>query len=193
MKMEEIFVEIQKAADTIATPNWADELSLLLSLLAIAVAGYVAWKQAKISEQQNKIALFEKRYVVYENVSKVVNAAEEIFKVENTDDIWDVFQNVFDMWPGKELEDINAWRMSLIFSINEKLDQAEFLFSKDISEAVSFVQIELLLLLRGTYAEFDIETFEKRKLLLYDTAQNLKSKHILERMKKDLQLQSIIR
>ena len=75
--------------------------------------------------------------------------------------------------------------------INEKLEQTEFLFSNDISDAVSFMQVNLLLLLRGTYAEFDIETFEKRKLMLYKTAQDIKSKHILERMRKDLQLQSI--
>ncbi len=48
-----------------AKPNCAAWLSILLSLLAIVVAGYVALKQANISEQQNKIALFEKKYKVY--------------------------------------------------------------------------------------------------------------------------------
>ena len=94
--MEDMLLKIENianaAANTIASPNWADKLSLLLSLAAIIVAGYVALKQAKISEQQNKIALFEKRYVVYESLSKAVNAAEEISEVKNAEDIWNVFQ-----------------------------------------------------------------------------------------------------
>ena len=137
--MEDMLLKIENianaAANTIASPNWADKLSLLLSLAAIIVAGYVALKQAKISEQQNKIALFEKRYVVYESLSKAVNAAEEISEVKNAEDIWNVFQGAFDMWPSKESENINTWRISLILGINEKLEQTEFLFSNDITSA----------------------------------------------------------
>lgn len=193
--MEEMLFEIERianaAANTIASPNWADKLSVLLSFLAIVVAGHVALKQAKISEQQNKIALFEKRYVVYENVCQAVKVAEEISKVGNPDDIWDVIQGVFDVWPSKESENTNTWRMSLILDIVEKLDQVEFLFSENIAEEVLLVQTNLLLFLRGTYAEFDQRTFEIRKQMFCSTAQNIKSKHILERMRKDLQLQSI--
>lgn len=79
--MDEILVAIQEAANTIATPNWADKLSALLSLLAIFAAGIVAWRQNKISreqteiskqqmsiaDKQNKIALFEKssKYMIF--------------------------------------------------------------------------------------------------------------------------------
>lgn len=85
METEEILVAIQNAAETIATPNWADIASVGLSLLAVVVAGFVAWKQVKIAKkqneiaekqagiagQQNRIALFEKRYKIYDKLSKI--------------------------------------------------------------------------------------------------------------------------
>ena len=56
METEEILAAIQQAAETIAAPNWADKLALLVSFLAILVAAgvavYVAKKQNGISEKQ---------------------------------------------------------------------------------------------------------------------------------------------
>lgn len=54
--MDEILVAIQDAANTIATPNWADILSTIFSFAAIVVAGVIAWRQNKIAEEQTAIA-----------------------------------------------------------------------------------------------------------------------------------------
>lgn len=85
METEEILAAIQKAAETIATPNWAAILSVIISLLAVVVAGFVAWKQieiskrqADISNKQNKIALFEKKYEVYCELFKVISIGGQI-------------------------------------------------------------------------------------------------------------------
>ncbi len=201
--MEEMLSEIQnianEAAYIIAAPNWADKLLFISSLLAIVAAIFVAHrqngivlKQAEIAEQQNKIALFEKRYTVYENVSKVVRVANEIVKSNHADDIWDAFQNVFvDEYSHSETEDINSWRMSFILNIHGKLEQAEFLFSEDISDAILLLRVNLLLFARRTYAESDDETFEERKMMFYQVAKNIETNKILERIREDLRLQSI--
>lgn len=72
METEEILAVIQKAAETIATPNWADKWAVILSVLAIIAATTVAFQQVKIQKQQNRIALFEKRYKTYNELSKVL-------------------------------------------------------------------------------------------------------------------------
>lgn len=92
METEEILTAVQRAAETVAAPNWADKLSVAISLLAVFVAGFVAWKQSKIarsqneitkkqaeiSEQQNKIALFKERYLVYTELYKFFSISTQM-------------------------------------------------------------------------------------------------------------------
>ena len=76
METEKILAAIQKAADTIATPNWADKWAVILSALAIIAATTVAFQQVKIQEQQNKIALFEERFSTYNIVKDVLSLTD---------------------------------------------------------------------------------------------------------------------
>ena len=96
METEEILAAIQKAADTIATPNCAAWLSAIAALAAVAVAiiiaikqnriakkqNEIARKQAEISEQQNRIALFEKRYDIYYEITKIIEIGEQLASPE---------------------------------------------------------------------------------------------------------------
>lgn len=77
--MNELFTEIQNAAKMIASPNYADILSVILSSASIIISAIVALvimhkqnniskQQAKISEQQNNISLFKLRYDVRNHV-----------------------------------------------------------------------------------------------------------------------------
>jgi len=91
LETEELFTAIQKAADTIANPNWAAIMSALASILAVIVAGIVAWKQygiakkqneiaekqADIADKQNKISLFERRYSAYKEIVNVLSLARD--------------------------------------------------------------------------------------------------------------------
>ena len=61
--MEDLYVEIQNAADKIASPNWAAQMSAITSLFAVVfalaamiVTIIVARNQNKIAEQQNSVA-----------------------------------------------------------------------------------------------------------------------------------------
>lgn len=72
MEWEEMQTAIQDAANTIAAPNWADVLGVLLSALAIVAATVVAFQQVRIQKQQNNIALFEKRFHTYVAISRLL-------------------------------------------------------------------------------------------------------------------------
>ena len=97
--MDELLVAIQEAANTIATPNWADILGVCFSLMAVIVACLVALKQNEISrkqtdiaDKQNKIALFEKRFEIYDILSICKASVQTIELIGENDDIlifWD--------------------------------------------------------------------------------------------------------
>ena len=54
--MDKLLAAIQNAANTIATPNWADIMGTFCSLIDGAVAGIIACKQNKISREQTEIS-----------------------------------------------------------------------------------------------------------------------------------------
>lgn len=200
MKTEEILAAIQKAAETIATPNWAAIASVGLSFLAVVVAGFVAWKQnkivlkqAEIAEQQNKIVLFEKRYDVYETVRKLVRVAEKIVECKNTNLICNAFQDTFEEWPSKEVKDLCEFRRTFLLNIYGKLDPAEFLFSDDIYGKILILQASLLLLIYAIIENNSSVTheFEKYRIRFCESAGRIKSENILKKMETDLQLHSI--
>ena len=92
--MNELLIAIQNAANTIAAPNWAAIMSVCFSLLAIIVAGFVAWKQIEISrkqsdiaDKQNKIALFEKRLEIYDILKSCETSSQILGWLHEDEDI----------------------------------------------------------------------------------------------------------
>lgn len=197
--MDEMFLEIENiastAANTIASPNWADILSVLFSFLAIIVAGIVAWKQNKISkqqsdiaEQQNKIAVFDKRYELYDIVSKCIALSDNLStlfggKVISTENVHLIFAITFKE-PSDCIENISAFvEVSNIYS---KLNQAEFLFSKNVSDSLSNLSSNLFrLILANAPANQNISLSELVEDY-HQTIKNLKTDGILQEIKKDL-------
>lgn len=158
METEEILTAIQRAAETVATPNWADKLSVIISLLAVIVAGFVAWRQygiakrqneiseqqAKIMDQQNKIAIFDKQFELYDITTKCLQFAKTIFLLSEANPekitlprIRLTFMGVLS---GKYVaqDEIEEFEYMFFYQevckVQRKLYQAEFLFSKEISE-----------------------------------------------------------
>ena len=68
--MNELYTEIQNAANIVAAPNWADKLSALAAIIAVIVAVIVALRQNKILKQQNEIAIKQAEIAeqLYQNV-----------------------------------------------------------------------------------------------------------------------------
>lgn len=197
--MDELFVVIQKAANTIATPNWADILSVCFSLTAVIVACIIAWRQNKISIKQteiaghqNRIALFEKRYELYQTVLNCIKISNYLICYAGEED---TIYGIFCVALNKKLDsnsNINKSEIGLeAFSIADKLRKAEFLFSPEISEYAMDLAGNLVMLF--CLHTFPIENagFEKRKENFCQAANRFEDEGILEKMKVDLQLQSI--
>jgi len=85
LETEEIIAAISEAANTIANPNWANTIALVLSLATVIMTGIIAYFQIKISKQhtdiakqQNEISLFKERYLVYCEFQKIINVHAHI-------------------------------------------------------------------------------------------------------------------
>jgi len=160
--MEELFTEIQNAANVIAVPNWADKLSALAASCAVMVAvilalrqnkilkqqNEIAIKQAEIAEKQNKIALFEKKYEMYQKILFWNHFALLIaMQAITSDDIYVIFLIAKNKQDIKETE-INkeSLRLEMLEGVN-LLDQVKFLFSQDIIEYSLYMSSELVLML----------------------------------------------
>lgn len=172
--MEEMLLEIRniavEAATIIANPNWAAKWSLVMSALAIVVAGIVALrqneiakKQSDIADRQNKIALFEKRYEIYRLVLKCKTAALLLPSIysESIDEMYEYLLVIFDKKSRDYLKHSEKYRVVVgMEDVLEKLDQAMFLFSKDVSEYIIRTTACLRILTIREYAERENSNFE---------------------------------
>lgn len=175
METEEILAAIQKAAETIATPNWADIASVGLSLLAVVVAGFVAWKQigiarsqniiskmqTQIADKQNQIALFEKRFELYNILNSCTTSPEIVELAKDNEDILKYLFVVFGQKPVDEFDSYTA--RFYLENCSTKLQQSIFLFSKEIVPYILSISTTLLLLSSADMESDGQEIINKRK------------------------------
>lgn len=219
--MEEIFCEIERianaAANTIASPSWADKIdiiisiiSALISLAAVVVAGYVARKQigiakkqnliaeeqAKISkmqtniaDKQNKIALFEKRYELYKVVLSCSFFEEYLLKcAEEPSDAYKIIGLAFNVNLTGEAEDKERVSSHISTKI-EILKQAEFLFSENTSNQINKLARDLLVFVNIDIFQIDSEKFNKLKEDFHKEFKAFRETGCLEDIEAQLQLQ----
>jgi len=211
LETEEIIVAIDKAANTIAAPNWADKASVIISIIsaiisfaAVVVAGFVAWKQigiakkqneiaetqANIADKQNKIALFEKRYELYRIILECTCFGEYFLdKVEDTSDLY----KAFCLWlhisvPSGTTADKNIV-VSRILEITSKLQQAEFLFSKNASRYTIRLAGYLIILANTDIIPGGNEKFEENRAKFSKILEDVSRDGILEEIELQLRLQ----
>lgn len=202
METEEILVAIQKAAETIATPNWAAILSVVISLLAVVVAGFVAWrqygitkmqndisqKQAEIAEQQNRIALFEKRYELYRIISDCRFLS--LFLLESAkkqSDIYTIVALAFNI----DVNETPVQRNTVWPHISAKVDklkQSDFLFSKNISIYINRLSVSLLMLMAPDILHINDKKFDTLKGKYNKAVRELLEAKVLEEIEAQLQL-----
>lgn len=193
METEEILAAIQKAADTIATPNLAAWLSAGAALVAVAVAIVVAVMQIKIARKQNKIiskqtkisnrqveisnrqnqiALFEKRYEVYCELFKIIGIGYQLDRLEphSKFSFFHEVEVIYDVnFSGK---DFNAKLVTILTRIKRSeyiVKQSAFLFYC-IDEADIYILIESLMdcmvyIIKDDSKEVDIENNDVKKFI----------------------------
>lgn len=128
-----IFAAIQKAANTIATPNCAAWLSAIAALAAVVAAIIIAIKQNKIAKQQTEIAaeqnkfseeqtqiaakqieFTEKQTQIAENQDKLAEKQTEISEQQNRIAL---FEKRFDVY----------WASKRIIKVSSSLEDEEVL------------------------------------------------------------------
>lgn len=210
METEEILVALQKAAETTAAPNWADKLSVVISLLAVIVAGFVAWKQygitkkqnelseqqAKIMDQQNKIAVFDKQFELYDITEKCLQFAKGISltmgfepKTVTLSNIRSTFLGTFsDTYVAKDAIDQFDFMFYYqeVCKIRKKLHQAEFLFSEEISRPLLSLADNLMYLICSDVFTNSGMPFEALILSFTASANTLETEEILKKMKSEV-------
>lgn len=191
LETKEILDAIQKAAETIATPNCAAWLSAVASVGAVAVAiiiaikqngiakkqNEIAQRQVKISEQQNGIALFEKRYEFYQMVRDCLSVAQFLLQFGNSEnDIYTFFCAGRHKNLNPDSKTFKGEIRSEAIYVANTLCQAEFLFSSEICEYVEPLACSLLMLFCVNIDGFLVEglSFEKRKENFCQAARQLK-------------------
>lgn len=195
METEKILEVIQNAANTIATPNWADILSATLSLFAILVAGFVAWKQNKIAQEQvsiadkqNRIALFEKRLEIYDILSSCAGSVPIIKLADNKENILRyLFISFADNTHIKNTVDDEEMRLYLI-SCSTKLQQARFLFSEKIVPYITEVSVDLLILANADGKTDDPNKFYEKKEWYLEAVKNLDENEVFKNIKTEMEM-----
>jgi len=151
----------------------------IASFGAIMVA---IWIPKRIADQQNKIALFEKRFRIYKLLISCGTFVSALKLAENVQDAWTVFMLVFyekDYGEGAvgldEFENASYVSSRYLAIVNE-LSQCEFLFSQEISAGVLCVVNKMVPCLNDWFKQKDQRKFEESKrqfLALSDTIEEL--------------------
>lgn len=211
---EKLLVAIQDAATTIATPNWADTLSAIASVVAVIAACLIAWKQygitkkqneiseqqARIMDQQNKIAVFDKQFELYNITEKCLQFSKALSLsfgfspgTVTLPNIQLSFLGAFsDIYANPET--IESFKNIFYFQetqkIVKKLSQAEFVFSKEVSEdigghLVSLANCLSYLICADMFTNIGIP-LEMLMMNYCTAAEKIETEGILQKMKNQL-------
>lgn len=190
--MNELFSEIQNAAQVIAEPNYADKAAILISAIAALLAFAVAYRQVGISKQQNKISLFELRYKMYNCILTCNHFAKMLLLLAKDDK--DV-AHVYKMTIGKKSSPAKTQRTDDSFLISEMADfvselgKTEFLFPQDVAEYSNQLAIVLMRIITNPLIP-DKDYIEPGKTALQEVLDTFEGKRIGAKMKVELQLAS---
>ena len=170
----------------VAENNWntiainADWAGVIASLVAIIVAIQIP---KKIANQQNKIALFEKRYSVYYVISNCVFYAHMLEKYNKSGSDWNLwFAISFDApSPGQGI----SWEEQgrLYNEVSRILAQSELLFGEKIAKKVESIETKLLILLQAERHHDNIIQRQKEyieDILLFEKEELNKIKKLLD-------------
>ncbi len=186
--MNELFTEIQNAAQVIAEPNYADKSAIFISAIAALLAFAVAYRQADISKQQNKISLFELRYKMFNCILDCNHFAKMLLLCAKDDK--DVIR-VYKMTIGKKSSISKTQQADDRFLISEmagfvsELGKTEFLFPQDITEYSKQLATELMRIITNPLIP-EKDYIEPAKKSLQEILNAFESNKIAAKMRAEL-------
>ncbi len=168
--------------------NW-DAISACAAWAAVVVSGLAIYfaiqAPKKIAEEQNKIALFEKRFEVYK---VLMDCFAFTYMLENTDipdsKCLEVFHLTFN--DNAKLNPSTTWleQMKTYSDVQNKLKMSEHLFGEDIGKEVTLLMADLLLLIQTKEGQVN----EKKRQLVYIQQSNKVEKECTAKIKDLLSL-----
>lgn len=176
-----------EAVQSVATPTWADIATALIGTIVMAFLQnriakqqtIIAAKQADIADQQNKIALFEKRYTLYDQVGRCTTFAfllEEFGTLENF--LW-LYKAAF-ADTGRTDHNVS---LDDVMELNRKTlavtKQADYLFGKELSEKIAGLCARLVLLVSlMEFPQADQTVYADRKESFCTYAREFEEQHM---------------
>lgn len=180
--------------DALAQPRFIDWLAVVLSVFSIAVSGAAILFAVRVADKQNKIALFEKRYKIFQLHESCKIFSELLKSLENkndlnSNDIQVLFLAVFyDIPMGEKINDFRFLRTQYIM-ILEQLKQSQFLFEKEIELYLQIIAGALQRLIESichSAPESELESVIQSFIALF---QDENSEIMLKKMMNKLTLQ----
>ena len=142
----------------IAFANWGSVFVSLAGAIASFLAVWFAVQvPKKIADRQDKIALFEKRFEVYDIICKCQAFAVGILASETThESIKSIFVRAFYLESEKDFNVDGIKIHSFHFNFIQKLAKAQMLFPNEVSEYIKLIEIHLILILDSTLYEKEV-------------------------------------
>lgn len=166
-----------------AVASWA---GVVATVIAIIVAIQIP---QKIADNQNKIALFDKRYEVYDTIMRLVSFSKFIETMGrdklSTEDVQVLFVALFSSSPIKNSlkETLNYERSSFFMNAVMAIQKGAPLFDMDIESDLSALVMSLMRIIYDMNNQTEIDEISK-----YIEAANKVESCILPKIKKTLQV-----
>lgn len=207
--MDELILAIQEAANTIASPTWADIMGVFLSFVAIVVAFIVAFmqykilkrqtnildkqtsivdKQTSIADRQNQIALFEKRLEIFDIL---LACSVSIRQVKPTNKYEDILKNIVsllaeDPWPYQKFDRVEA--AIYLSNCSMKLRRSTFLFPDKIVPYLLRISKALILLASADAKTDGLEKYNEKIQRYFETIEDFEKKEILKDIQEEMKI-----
>ena len=157
-------------------------ITTIISVISVFAAGFIPWR---IMQKQNKIAIFDKRFAVYQEIKKIVTFAEPVQNLKGLPNNPNPTEKqlsiaLLSIWCQKERETEALWKefsptndadttMKLFNAIEKRLEKqisllesSEFLFNKNTFNFVNDLKIrynDLIVSMERSFITNDASNF----------------------------------
>ncbi len=167
------------------TASW---VSVIVSVLGVIASFLAVWYAIQISDKQNKIALFEKRYRVYRTLISCDFFSACVFVSKEPEGIKEFFYTSF--YDASEEPKTYQYKLFAFkyVQVTETLAESKFLFSEDIWKGVCKIIESIQKLVPTGEKGMSKEEFDKAKQDYLDAVKSCELKLILKKMEQELNL-----
>ena len=167
------------------TASW---VSVIVSVLGVIASFLAVWYAIQISDKQNKIALFEKRYRVYRTLISCDFFSVCVFVSKEPEGIKEFFYTSF--YDASEEPKTYQYKLFAFkyVQVTETLAESKFLFSEDIWKGVCKIIESIQKLVPTGEKGMSKEEFDKAKQDYLDAVKSCELKLILKKMEQELNL-----